>query len=1556
MAIFKSKHKKDQNSASNRADATSGHSSSPSRRGGAGALDSSQNQQGAPLKGSVGRANGLQQHPQAQGAERLYASAGSANSSTINSAPGMHLHDPNGPGYPGPMSSLRHPPANSAYLQQQGHGAGGGGPLPPPPPSHQQQQQHPSSSSSSRPEPTSTSSQHTVLYPWSQRRIALLPSQHLAPLSPGDSPSLAPLSPILGPTSPLPFPRYGHSVNPVATAGSTGDLYIFGGLVQNSVRNDLYVVHANATPNPQQGAATGPVVGVALVETRGEVPGPRVGHASVGVGNVLIVWGGDTKTRPEERQDDGLYLLNLSTRDWTRVKTVGKVPEGRYGHAVAMVGSRFFVFGGQTDDGGFKNDLCFFDLQKLKLGQPSWTFIEPQPNQAVPPPRTGHTCVTFGDSLYIFGGTDGQYHYNDTWQYDLATGVWTELACIGYIPVPREGHAATLVDDVMYVFGGRGVDGKDLEDLAAFKISNHRWFMFQNMGPAPSGRSGHAMATHGSRVLVLGGESYTSGRTDDPSLVHVLDTTKIKYPPDSRPAAQQQQQQLANSASSPPIQSPRAFAGSPPPPPLSPPPQHLPPPIGGSSIPAVRRKPSIPVQMSAANGMSEDTRSRAASPTGSMRDRDHERRGLQSSLGAVAAVAATATGPTAPTSTQFPSSASAPIVSLGSPTQKDSLGAGAGAGTGAKPPTRPARPDDADAFGTSSPATASSSTFGGANPPMGRTRASTLTGNDIDARQRQASGGSEPQQQPPLDAFYYRGAAATQAAPTSTSAQVAPSHEHERVEKLESEKAWLLLEVERLTSGAVPADGAEGAEKPKGLDATSIDRELREALLEMKKELANAQHVLSSHVVEADERHKAAERSQAAALQEAAYARAKLAALEAGSPDDFAKLERERSATLEQKLVEAVATQSSLSDKIAKLESDAAHRQSMRATAEERCEAALARAHEAEQNHSRVFADLTSLQVKAGEHERGIAEHAERNVTLAATAQRLEQENAQLKEAAEAHESSVGQWLAAIAAAEAALLAAHKRNDEVTSLRESAAQEAQSQRERAAGLERELESLRSERDAAQARAEEAERQHVAAREASDSNFALASGGLSQLLSLHRSRPNGLRNLSRSVGDDGGAADGVESSERGVAPEQLSAMQMELDEIKKLHSEAQSRQASLAAEVAQAREREADLQAQLSQARTQLAVIQRQHSTTLDELNTFKSRVAEHEIKSRETARARDAAQIKAGVLHNLLADHGLASPAEDDLSNKHSPITGAESADQLATRVRELEAELASRQHQRQQAEDRVTEHESEVARLRQELDRERSTGVDVRTRADKAQEELEVLQSRHQQLEATHLKAVQYVKGTEKMLRRMKEELNRYKERCEQLDSPERQQEMEHLRAQVGELQTTAETSAREVEQLRQHTAALQNELDKAHRELEETLAVNASLNKELQSALKNPTSPRQGTSHDDLASLQAEFDQAQNRAEWLKRENASLEQRCRTAESKIAILLDHMEGIQNDQYEGESIEKYHDEAAGSQNQAHDPNDHHEWRGAEQQRMASPTGAYQSDEPQRRL
>lgn len=51
--------------------------------------------------------------------------------------------------------------------------------------------------------------------------------------------------------------------------------------------------------------------------------------------------------------------------------------------------------------------------------------------------------------------------------------------------------------------------------------------MFANMGPAPSGRSGHALSAYGKYVLVLGGESnaaFAQPGLVDHSMIHVLDT------------------------------------------------------------------------------------------------------------------------------------------------------------------------------------------------------------------------------------------------------------------------------------------------------------------------------------------------------------------------------------------------------------------------------------------------------------------------------------------------------------------------------------------------------------------------------------------------------------------------------------------------------------------------------------------------------------------------------------------------------------------------------------------------------------------------------------------------------------------------------------------------------------------------------------------------------------------------------------------------------------------------------------------------------------------------
>lgn len=111
------------------------------------------------------------------------------------------------------------------------------------------------------------------LYPWSQRRLTYTNST----------------------TSP--FPRYGAAVN--ATGSKEGDIYVMGGLINSqSVKGDLWMIEACGSMACYE------------LSTTAEGPSPRVGHASLLVGNAYIVYGGDTKIDESDILDETLYLLN----------------------------------------------------------------------------------------------------------------------------------------------------------------------------------------------------------------------------------------------------------------------------------------------------------------------------------------------------------------------------------------------------------------------------------------------------------------------------------------------------------------------------------------------------------------------------------------------------------------------------------------------------------------------------------------------------------------------------------------------------------------------------------------------------------------------------------------------------------------------------------------------------------------------------------------------------------------------------------------------------------------------------------------------------------------------------------------------------------------------------------------------------------------------------------------------------------------------------------------------------------------------------------------------
>jgi hypothetical protein len=127
--------------------------------------------------------------------------------------------------------------------------------------------------------------------PWSKHRLNLLP------------PSLSTNGPLSGP-SPSPFLRYGHALSTTATAA--GELFLFGGLAHNTLRNDLYVISTQG-------------LSATLLQTSGQVPSPRSGHAIAYIGNSLLIWGGATNAGDrglyDGSQDNSLYLLNLGTWD-----------------------------------------------------------------------------------------------------------------------------------------------------------------------------------------------------------------------------------------------------------------------------------------------------------------------------------------------------------------------------------------------------------------------------------------------------------------------------------------------------------------------------------------------------------------------------------------------------------------------------------------------------------------------------------------------------------------------------------------------------------------------------------------------------------------------------------------------------------------------------------------------------------------------------------------------------------------------------------------------------------------------------------------------------------------------------------------------------------------------------------------------------------------------------------------------------------------------------------------------------------------------------------------
>ena len=120
--------------------------------------------------------------------------------------------------------------------------------------------------------------------------------------------------------------------------------------------------------------------------------------------------------------------------------------------------------------------------------------------------RTGHTAVSAGPCIYLFGGTDGTSRQQDLYVFDPAANNWTKLVTEGTPPAARSGSQAASIENDLYFFGGyTKKDGEYYSDLFKYSITQNTWTEVRTNLPWPSARTDHSLVSYGACLYVLGG-------------------------------------------------------------------------------------------------------------------------------------------------------------------------------------------------------------------------------------------------------------------------------------------------------------------------------------------------------------------------------------------------------------------------------------------------------------------------------------------------------------------------------------------------------------------------------------------------------------------------------------------------------------------------------------------------------------------------------------------------------------------------------------------------------------------------------------------------------------------------------------------------------------------------------------------------------------------------------------------------------------------------------------------------------------------------------------------
>ena len=176
--------------------------------------------------------------------------------------------------------------------------------------------------------------------------------------------------------------------------------------------------------------------------------------------------------------------------------TIGRHPVERY------------YFG--TQDGHlYAYSVTKLDNEQWTFGAGDWTEYGLQENEIRPSPRSNHSMAydSINDKIVLFGGFDGLRN-DETWIYDPATGIWTQIDANPH-PSARYGHSMAFDDsngDVV-LFGGIIDNAQNPSgETWTFNVTTSTWTLMSGSGPQARAFSAMAYDSSAGKMVLFGGD------------------------------------------------------------------------------------------------------------------------------------------------------------------------------------------------------------------------------------------------------------------------------------------------------------------------------------------------------------------------------------------------------------------------------------------------------------------------------------------------------------------------------------------------------------------------------------------------------------------------------------------------------------------------------------------------------------------------------------------------------------------------------------------------------------------------------------------------------------------------------------------------------------------------------------------------------------------------------------------------------------------------------------------------------------------------------------------